>query len=175
LNLPVFPRGGFTGYVTIFSFIFLGGIWIALFDLKKVSMFEALFVVFSSFMAHNYAIQTIRPDLYAHGAFSLYAYLTFIFLFLIRHRLGTNKIVLQLSSLTYLVYLFHNWLLDDFFSWFQWLPLDPDGRIPLETRLTSLAIFIGAMWLIHIFYEKPIIKFGKKISQRNMSKSRALR
>jgi hypothetical protein len=167
LNLPVFPRSGFTGYVSIFSFVFLGGIWIAFFDLQKVSMLETLFVVLSSFIAHNYALAMIRPDLYTHGAFSLYAYLTFIFLFVIRHRLRAHKIVLQLSSLTYLVYLFHNWLLDEFFVWFQWIPLNPEGRIPLASRLTSLIFFLVIMWLIHIFYEKPILKFGKKLSSKS--------
>jgi peptidoglycan/LPS O-acetylase OafA/YrhL len=171
LNLPIFPRNGFTGYISIFSFIFLGGIWIALFDLKKVSKLETLFVVLSSFIAHIYSIGMIRPDLYLFGAFSFYGYFTFIFLFVIRHRLGTSKIVLQLSSMTYLVYLFHNWLLDKFFGWFQWLPLGPDGTIPLISRLTSLIIFLGVMWLIHVVYEKPIIKLGKKISSRNWRSS----
>lgn len=171
LNLPIFPRNGFTGYISIFSFIFLGGIWIALFDLKKVSTLETLLVVLSSFVAHIYSIGKIRPDLYANGAFSLYGYLTFIFLFVIRHRLGRSKIVLQLSGITYLVYLFHNWLLDRFFVWFQWLPFGPDGSIPLISRLTSLVIFLVMMWLIHVAYERPIIEFGKKISSKNWRNS----
>ena len=167
LNLPVFPNAGSTGYLSIFSFVFLGGIWVALFDLKKVSSFEAIFVVTSSFIAHNYAIGTIRPGLYSLGAFSLYGYFAFIVLFALRGKLRTRKIVVQLSSLTYLIYLFHNWLLDMFFVWFQLQPYNSDGRIPLLSRSVSLVLFLIEMWLIHNFYEKPILKFGKKLTSRN--------
>lgn len=160
--LPIFPRNGFTGYVSIFSLVFLGGIWLALFDLKKVSSFEAIVVVLSSFGAHCYAIEQIRPDLFAFGAFSAYGYIVFFLLYLARDKMKINKIIITLSNLTYLVYLFHNWLLDKFFGWFQFLPINPDGRIPLPSRLTSLVIFIVVMWLIHVSYEKPILKFGKK-------------
>ena len=169
LNLPIFPKTGFMGYISIFSFVFLGGIWMALFDLKRVGMLETIFVVTSSFIAHNYQIGKIRPDLYNLGAFSLYAYLAFILLFAFRDRLRPSKTVIQLSSLTYLVYLFHNWLLDMFFTWFQLLPFNPDGRIPLLSRLISLVIFLGAMLLVHVFFEKPIINFGKKITLKNTS------
>jgi hypothetical protein len=166
INLPIFPRNGFTGYVTIFGFIFLGGIWLALFDLKKVTRFEALFVLFSSFAAHVYAISSIRPDLHSLGAFSFYGYFAFIVLFLTRHKLPSSKIIIQLSSLTYLVYLFHNWLLNMFFVWFQFVPTNPDGRIPLMSRSVSLVIFIGAMWVIHNYFEKPILVYGKKLSSK---------
>ena len=166
LNLPIFPRNGFTGYVSIFCFIFLGGIWLALFDLGKVTHVEAIFVVLSSFVAHNYAISKIRPDLHALGAFSLYGYVAFVALFLIRHKLHSSKLVVQLSSLTYLVYLFHNWLLNMFFVWFQFMPNNPDGRIPLLSRSVSLIIFLGAMWLIHLCFEKPILVYGKKLTSK---------
>jgi peptidoglycan/LPS O-acetylase OafA/YrhL len=166
LNLPTFPRNGFTGYVSIFCFIFLGGIWLALFDLKKVSKFETIAVLTSSFVAHSYVLVHLRPDLFSYGPFSLFGYATFVILFVLRHKLRPSQIVIYLSGLTYLVYLFHNWLLDRFFLWFQFLPTNIEGRIPLLSRYVSLLFFLGLMWLIHICYEKPIQKFGKKISSR---------
>lgn len=166
LNLPIFPRTLFLGYVSIFCFIFLAGIWIALYDLKKVGFHETLFVVISTFIAHNYTLGNVRPDLYGFGAFSLYGYLAFILLFLLRHRLQTHKIMVQLSNLTYLIYLFHNWLLDKFYVWFQLIPIKNAGEIPFISRMVSLVIFLCSMWLIHNYFEKRIIEFSKKKSSR---------
>jgi peptidoglycan/LPS O-acetylase OafA/YrhL len=167
LNLPTFPKNGFTGYVSIFSFVFLGGIWLAMFDMKKVSMLETVLVLLSSFIAHSRVLSEIRPDLFGFGAFSLYGYAAFIILFVFRHKIRPSQTLILISSLTYLVYLFHNWLLDYFFTWFQFLPANLDGRVPFISRFVSFLLFLGLMWIIHLCFEKPIMKFGKRVSSKS--------
>jgi peptidoglycan/LPS O-acetylase OafA/YrhL len=169
LFLPIFPKFGFVGYVTIFASVFVGGAALALFELNTLGRANAIALYLFSLFIHSVQISEIRPDLFGYGAFSFYGYVCFGLLFSSRNKIVSNSFIVLLSNLTYLTYLFHNWVLEKFYVFFQ--PQGDDNGYSLKVRILSLVIFMVSMWVIHVIFEQPFIKLGRRFASKEVSRN----
>ena len=156
-----------SGYLNIFFPSFIGGISIALLHIKKQSVPLAYISFFISLLLCYYNLVRLRPDLIMNSFYILYGYLIFfLFQILIKKEnkflhIGVFKrFVYWIASLTYIIYLFHNWLIDYVESRIQQnYTLNSDSYI--TPKLLALTLFLFFVTTVSKYFEKPLIKISK--------------
>lgn len=152
-----FPNELFIGYFTIyFPFLFLGSV-IYLFEKKKINFIAmAIFVIF---IFENYfsMINEFQKGWLASN-FAIVGFIIFILIWLLRNSINNIKInsyIILISSLTYSVYLFHNYL---------W------GYIGLffntGNKLLIFLILLIFCFIVTKLIENPMNKVGKIVANK---------
>jgi peptidoglycan/LPS O-acetylase OafA/YrhL len=105
-----FPlHGGFRSYFTIFIPVFIGGMAFGYLKTSRLNTLAFCCLFLFSFFLHLLAILTLRNDLVPFASSSALACLTFTVLYLNRTNFRIGLFLINLSNLTYPVYLYHNW------------------------------------------------------------------
>jgi|688.fasta_scaffold324842_3 peptidoglycan/LPS O-acetylase OafA/YrhL len=155
------------GYLEIFFPCFIGGITIALYHTKKLSSLFTYISFTSSLVLCYYNLVRLRPDLLMSSTYILYAYLMFFLFAMTSENNNSNfnydtlkRFIYWISSLTYIIYLFHNWLINDIESYIR-----ANFALNYFTYFAPkwLAIFLFFLFVITVskFFEKPLIKLSK--------------
>lgn len=149
--LPPFPRPGHTLATDYFwlygSFLFIG-VFFYLFELRKIN--KPIFSAFISLVFYVYyqGIMTYAPW-WGNGHYALLAFILFFLAWYYREHFKSGKIVMIFSNLTYSIYLFHNWLFDEFLKIYA-------------SKMVALILLFSFCYLCHIYIEKKGIILGKK-------------
>jgi peptidoglycan/LPS O-acetylase OafA/YrhL len=149
----------FRGYITLYMpFLFMGAFF---YFFEKENSVVAITVVL--YISLSYLILLPKTNNGSMNSnFAAYACLVFYLAW--RHMDGiTHRVLYFLSDITYAVYLFHNYLWEYIEIFVVKVGL-PSVLFPVKAQilLTLLAICV----CIHIFYEKPFIRLGARMSLR---------
>jgi peptidoglycan/LPS O-acetylase OafA/YrhL len=181
--LPKYPSGWTSGYPAIFFPMFVPGILISIQERQELSNLKSLkhkciviSGVISSLIVSTTNMHRYRPDL-QQSSFWVYntsALMIFIFAYLLRRFLKENRVISWLALLTYPIYLFHSWLLDDIEVFL--IRLVSSSQLELLTNVLSESfyeiasskafstlIFLFACWIASIMLERPLIKLSRAI------------
>lgn len=146
------PNGLMIGYFTIFfPFLFLGSV-IYLFEKKKINFITmALFVIFifENYFSMVNEFHKNRLD----SNFAIVGFFIFILVWLLRNNLSNIKInsyIILISSLTYSIYLFHNYLWDYIGLFFN-----------TGNKLFIFLILLIFCFIVTKLIENPMNKVGK--------------
>lgn len=156
-KLAPFPSGLFVGYFTIyFPFLFLGSV-VYFFEKKKVN-FITLFL-FIIFIFENYfsMIGEFQKG-WLTSNFAVVGFIIFILLWLLRNNIinfKINKYMFFISSLTYSVYLFHNFLWSYIGLFFK-----------IENKFLIFLILLIFCFIVTKIIENPMNKLGKTFSNK---------
>jgi len=156
-SLAPFPSELFVGYFTIyFPFLFLGSV-IYLFEQKKINLISL--VLFVMFIFQNYfnMIDEFQKA-WLTSNFALVGFILFIIIWLNKNKFNNiylNKYVIFASTLTYSVYLFHNYLWFFIAEYFK-----------VENKLIIFLILIIFCFIVVQLIEKPMNKMGKVIAHK---------
>lgn len=97
--------------------------------------------------------------------FVLWAFFLFVVLFSFRRKVPQNPVIIFFSSLTYTVYLFHNWM---------WEYIGNSVRLlALPDALTNLLVPVGLLGFCYVVYrliELPGIKLGRRLTTPGIKK-----
>ena len=156
------------GYFNIFFPCFIGGISIALLHIQKLSVRLAYIYFFASLTLCYYNLVRLRPDLFMNSSYLLYGFFIFFLLqFSIEKEnsilliVVLKRFVYWIASLTYIIYLFHNWLIDYLESRiYQNFTLNSYVDVP--PKWLALIMFLVFVVAFSRYIEKPLIKFSKK-------------
>ena len=167
LVLPTFPGSDKwnSAYVSIFFITFFGGIALALVETYKITALQGISLYLINCIICTFQFIKLRPDLSL--SFLIWGYSVFLISFLMHYlNLGISLkvikgFILWFSSLTYPIYLFHNW----FFNFL-------DTRLNNITKalswnyeipgLATIAIFIILMHSVSRLVELPMIRLSKR-------------
>lgn len=147
-----FPDKLFVGYFTIyFPFLFLGSV-IYLYEKQKINFISTL--LFVVFLFENYfSIINDFQKGWLTANFAIVGFIVFTSLWLLREKLENfkfNGLLMQVSALTYSIYLFHNYL---------WAYI---GKyLYTDNKLVILAILVLFSFMVNKLIENPINKIGK--------------
>lgn len=166
--IPLFPAGeGFTrGYVNIYGPFLLIGSLVYLIEKDPPSRAFAWLAISAMMLSFFVLMPTIHPY-WMESHYAILALVIFVVGWLQRDRFVTGTVAGLLSSLTYAVYLFHNWLWDHLKTLLTtqtWVP----GPIVLTTLL--LLICYG----LHRVIEIPGIRLGRRLTSRFTGSNRRL-
>ncbi len=154
-NLAPFPSELFVGYFTIyFPFLFLGSA-IYLFEQKKINFISLIFFVIFVFQNYFNMIEEFQTG-WLTSNFAIVGFIIFILVWLNKNKLNNiylNKYIILASTLTYSVYLFHNYL------WFF-----IGEYLKVENKLIIFLILITFCFIVVKIIETPMNKIGKKIA-----------
>lgn len=149
-----------TGIVTMYFPFLLVGSLLYLYEQGFVSG-RVVISLSSLFMVQYFILMPKYQPLWAddhHALIALFLFLTFWFF---RHTFVSGPVLLFLSSLTYSVYLFHNWF---FFILRSWL----EPRLPFPVVAGPIALIgLFSVCIISMYVvETPGIKIGKALALR---------
>jgi peptidoglycan/LPS O-acetylase OafA/YrhL len=186
IALPKYPSGWTSGYPAIFFPMFIPGILISiqerqnfpnLMSLKHKSI--VLFGIISSLIVSIINMHRYRPDL-QQSSFSTYntsALLIFVIAYLMRDFLRENRVIKWLALLTYPIYLFHIWLLDDI-EVFLVRFVSRSRRSSLSDvfnttifdvtlfKVASTLMLLIVCWATSIMIERPAIRLSRNFFNR---------
>lgn len=149
-----------TGMVTLyFPFLLIGSL-LFLYEQHLVSA-RVLLVLSFLFMVQYFLLMPKYQPLWSGDHHASIALVLFLSFWLKRSALKAGPILLFVSSLTYSVYLFHNWL---FFILRYWL----QARFPLQAIVEPVAmigLFIVCILMMYII-EKPGVSIGKALAMK---------
>ncbi|MDB6070420.1 MAG: hypothetical protein JWL81_1591 [Verrucomicrobiales bacterium] len=148
------------GYITIYGpFLLLGSAWY-LFEQKRWS--AAGFGGFGVYVVGQYYFLLMRyQEKWVGAHFALIGVGLFAAAWALRGRLRVGALVLLFSDLTYGVYLFHNWLFDDFRLWLAkraW-PLGPPG-------FQAFVVLLVFCYIMSRTVERGGIRLGRWVQAR---------
>lgn len=167
---PGFPTFGFVSYVSIFFPIFFAGIGIALYETGKIRGALAFFLVIASYVSSNFILTNNREDLHKAGPFIFLGFIVFVIAFIYRTKFVQNRLIFWLASLTYVVYLFHKWLVPEIEKVLLTITsifdtyLASDHSFILLSKLFAFVFFMFVMSLLVKFVEQPIIRWSRSIN-----------
>ena len=186
IALPKYPSGWTTGYPAIFFPMFIPGILISIQERQNFPNLKSLklkcivlFGIISSLILSIINMHRYRPDL-QQSSFSTYntsALLIFVIAYLIRAFLRENRVIKWLALLTYPIYLFHIWLLDDIEVFLVRLfstsrlevLLIPYNKSFLDITLGkafSTLVLLAICWIASLIIERPSIRFSRNFPNR---------
>lgn len=149
-----------TGVVTMYFPFLLVGSLLYLYEQGLVSGKAALALSFL-FIAQYFILMPKYQPLWSDDHHAVIALSIFLLFWFFRHAFASGPVLLFLSSLTYSVYLFHNWF---FFIARSWL----ESRSPFPVVVGPLALIglflvcVISMYMVEI----PGIKIGKALARR---------
>ncbi len=151
------------GYLTLYGpFLFLGSAfyWLEKKRVRVGSLFGLTVLVLGAYLV---AIPKLHANWKESNAVAL-ALALFLVVWLIRERVHGNFWLVQLSNLTYAVYLFHNWM------WFYLERLV--ARIGLSfipPRVQVVLLLLALCWFMYNTVEKGGIRLGRDVMPRILS------
>lgn len=179
--IPNFPyTGGARAYFNIFFPAFIAGIALAFLQTHRISKLSASFIYVIAFLTSQINLTFFRPELLESGPFMPYAYFVFAIMFVFKSSISKKKSIAYVASLTYVIYLFHAWLMpaiQDIFTRFthKLFPQVFDETIGIwETILNTgatLVIFVIFIVLFSKYIEKPIINWSRTLGIISNSKT----
>ena len=167
--------------------MFIPGILISIQERQNLSNFNSLKLkcivlvgIISSLIVSIINMHRYRPDL-QQSSFSTYntsALLIFVIAYLMRAFLRENRVVKWLALLTYPIYLFHIWLLDDIEVFLVRLfstsrlevLLIPFNKSFLDITLGkafSTLVLLAICWITSLIIERPLIRFSRNFPNRH--------
>lgn len=148
---------GYTGLYLPFLFM---GVCVRFYEEKYISKKSAILVFSALYCLYIGSLPYVNPSL-KDSYFTLAAVVLFLMTWRYRIFLVDSKIILNISMLTYSVYLFHNWL------WFYIYNLASTVLyIPWLRSLLTLILLL----LICKFFESTIEAFSNKVGKKVVSK-----
>jgi peptidoglycan/LPS O-acetylase OafA/YrhL len=186
IALPKYPSGWTSGYPAIFFPMFIPGILISIQERQNFPNLKSLklkcivvFGITSSLIVSIINMHRYRPDL-QQSSFSTYntsALLIFVIAYLMRDFLRENRVIKWLALLTYPIYLFHIWLLDDIEVFLVRLfstsrleaLLIPYNKSFLDITLGkafSTLVLLAICWIASLIIERPSIRFSRNFPNR---------
>jgi peptidoglycan/LPS O-acetylase OafA/YrhL len=146
-----------TGAVTLYAPFLLIGSMIYLFE-KRLTQLKPL-VVISFFIYIQYlALLPKYQPLWSRDHHALLGLTLFLLAWIFRHQIKGDKFIILIASLTYSVYLFHNWLYFALKS-----KLQSQGVGSAMSVLLAFIILFAVCWASMVLVEKPGISLGKKL------------
>jgi len=176
--LPKYPTGWTSGYPAIFFPMFIPGVLISTYDRHKKLTIVVIGTV-TAFAVSTINMLRFRPDM-RQSNFLIYntsALLIFVIIYLLRGHLRENRVVKWLALLTYPIYLFHIWLLDDIEIFLIRVVsannTDFISKIIYKSYLEvslikaiSVLVLLLFCWIASLLIERPLIKFSRAIGNR---------
>ncbi|WP_330214908.1 acyltransferase family protein [Pseudomonas sp. AM8] len=160
--LPAFPSGEFLsyGYTSIYFGVLLVGSCAYLIEFRKVT---AVFAIASSIMMIASSLSMIEAyqPRWSNMYFIYYGLSIFLAAIYLGRHLPDGRPIKLLSSLTFSVYLFHNWLIEYIVALISYIK----PGLPANA-LTALPILILVCYIANRTIENPIIRIGRIATDR---------
>lgn len=152
-----FPQfeGGFKGYVTIYSPFLLIGVLIYLAEHRLASPLHCMAVAVLAMLASLMLVANIQP-FWKESHYAVLALLVFSSAWWFRGSLIAGPIVRLLSSLTYSIYLLHNWIWPYLSTLAEWL-----GVFGASRQLLVLLMLFSICYVLHCIVEQPSTRLGR--------------
>lgn len=161
-------EGWATGYTSIYMpFIFIGVCFYIYENKQEINISHLIAYTSMLYAIHLISLSENNPAL-KNSYFSAIAVAIFTLAWIFRNYFSHSRISLIISSLTYSVYLFHNWIWEYLYSFSNNL-ITPPWAVSLSTVI--LLFFI--CFLFHILIEKPFIKLGKYMTKKNFTSEKS--
>ena len=149
------------GYLTAYFIFLLIGISFALRDLNRISSIDLwtyfIFGLCAFLIMHDTVTLAGHPQ-----AFAVYAGVTFAIAWYCKDYFTTNRLVIQISKLTYAYYLFHYWLYPMVLNFI----LDQAIFPIIISHTLAIAIFTVMMFAAFYIVEDPMYRLGKTIIKK---------
>lgn len=157
-----FPQfdGGFKGYLTIYSPFLLIGVLLYLAEHRLASPLHCMGVTALAMLASLMLVAKIQP-FWKESHYAVLALLVFSSAWWFRGRLVAGPIVRLLLSLTYSIYLLHNWIWPYLSMLAEWL-----GASGVSRELLVLLMLFSMCYLLHRIVERPSIRLGRYWGRR---------
>jgi peptidoglycan/LPS O-acetylase OafA/YrhL len=161
-SIEPFPQfeGGFTGYLTIYSPFLLIGSLIYLMERRLANPLHCLSVMALAMLASLALVAKVQP-FWKESHYALLALLVFVSAWWFRRYLVVGPIVRVLSSLTYAIYLMHNWLWP-YLSKFAVIL----GGTGIARQLLVLVMLFLVCYVLHRLVELPVLRLGRAWSAK---------
>ena len=144
------------GYTTLYlPFLFIGSV-LYLLERRQCHALAAAAFVLGTLALYRFGLAEWQAR-WLHSPFAFLALALFGLLWWQRRRIGAPRAVVWLSSLTYAVYLLHNWLYDVLLAVFAGWPWPPLWAL--------LALFSLCAALVRVV-ERPSIAAGRRLAAR---------
>lgn len=155
--MPMFPASeGFSrGYVNIYGPFLLIGSLIYLIEKDPPARAFAWLAISAMMLSFFLLMPAIHPY-WMESHYAILALAIFVFGWMRRESFVTGKVAGILSSLTYAVYLFHNWLWDHLKNL-----LTTESYVPGPIVLTTLLLLV--CYGVHRAIEIPGIRLGRRV------------
>jgi peptidoglycan/LPS O-acetylase OafA/YrhL len=148
------------GYLTLYGpFLFLGS---AIYWFEKRRISARAFVAFAAYILCAYLV--VEPKLHPNWKETNAVVLgiaLFLVVWLKREHVRGNALIVQLSNLTFAVYLFHNWIWGYLELVVRWLNL---SLVPGSCQMVILLLTFS--WIMYNTVEKAGIRLGRVILSR---------
>lgn len=149
------------GFVTTYGLFLLLGVMFYIFEKKQIGLTFLLFFIGLTFYQHYsqiviYQKAWLDPKYWLDCHFQVMAFIVFVVAWTFRMYAKENPAVLFLASMTYAVYLLHNWFFDyakKYIAFLNISVLHPDVQVLIVLLLVS--------FFMVRYIEKPGIQFGR--------------
>jgi peptidoglycan/LPS O-acetylase OafA/YrhL len=160
--IPSFPvlGFGFSGYVNCFSpFLFIGSA-IYLYEQRKISAYLLILIIGITYYCF-YDLAYTNEYFWRSSNSAIYAILIFIACWLLRKYFIFGKVFGLMASLSYSIYLLHDWLWNYLVKWIEEI-----GWMRFSSALQTFVTLISICIITHLTVEKYGNKVGEKLSTR---------